>query len=210
LYKKYKRKREGDENVGFYKVNKRKKVPGYFLYAYELLENDEKTLYEIYKEYPSIFTRHHKVLEIIVYERDRLKKRTKLEVTWLFYAQGQGQMEWAEKYLKSYDTMTKAANYYLGLTGDKNIIYDNLHTNEKYWDLLQMFTDNHLELKVKYGYYNFLPEKQCVISRVHPWDWCNGCKPRVDDCSELLKRINRIIECSLDPATSYYTYTDCM
>jgi hypothetical protein len=28
-----------------------------------------------------------------------------------------------------------------------------------------MFTDNHMELKVKYGYYNFLPEKLIVICR---------------------------------------------
>jgi hypothetical protein len=26
-----------------------------------------------------------------------------------------------------------------------------------------MFTDKHLELKVKYGYCNFFPEKLCVI-----------------------------------------------
>jgi hypothetical protein len=37
--------------------------------------------------------------------------------------------------------MTKVANYYLGLTGDKNIVYDNLHTKEKYSDVLQMFRD---------------------------------------------------------------------
>jgi hypothetical protein len=34
-------------------------------------------------------------------------------------------------------------------------VYDLLHPKEKYSDLLQMFTDNHLELKMKYGYYNF-------------------------------------------------------
>jgi hypothetical protein len=48
------------------------------------LANDEKTLYDIYKEYTSISTRHYKVLERIVYEVDRLKKRTKQEVTSLF------------------------------------------------------------------------------------------------------------------------------
>jgi hypothetical protein len=114
-------------------------------------------------------------------------------------------MALADKYLKSYDTMTKVGNYYLGLTCDKNIVYDNLHTNENYSNLLQMFTDNHLELKIKYGYYNFLPEKLCMISRVHPRDWCSGCNPQIDDCSELLKRISRIIECSWNPATSSYT-----
>jgi hypothetical protein len=70
--------------------------------------------------------------------------------------------------LISYDMMTKVANYYLGLTRDKNIIYDNFHTNEKYSDILQIFTDNHVQLKVKYNFYNFLLEKLCAISRVHP------------------------------------------
>jgi hypothetical protein len=68
-----------------------------------------------------------------MHERKRIKKRVKPEVV----------------------------NYYLGVTGDKNIIYDNLHTNEKYSDLLQMFTDNLMEFMVKYVYYNFFPEK-CV------------------------------------------------
>jgi hypothetical protein len=74
LYNKYKRKREGDEDVGDYKV-------GDFQYTCELLANDEKTLNKIYKEYPFIFTRHYKSLERIVDERYKLKKRTKLEVT---------------------------------------------------------------------------------------------------------------------------------
>jgi hypothetical protein len=106
-----------------------------------------------------------------VYERDTLKKRTKLEITWLFGVPGQKQMELADKYLKSYDMMTKVVNYHSDLTGDNNILYDNLHNNEKYLDLLQIFTDNHVELKVKYTYYNFLPENLCVISHVHPGDW---------------------------------------
>jgi hypothetical protein len=109
-------------------------------------------LYEIYKEYPSIFIRHYKVLERIVYEQDRLKKRAQREVTWLFGAADNGQMEWTDRCLKSYETMIKVANYYFGLTGDKNIIYDNLHINEKYSDLLHIFPKNHLKLKVKYGY----------------------------------------------------------
>jgi hypothetical protein len=135
--------------------------------VYELLVNDEKILYEIYKEYPSIFTRHYKSLKRIVYELDRLKKRPLPEVVWLFGGEGNGQIELADKYLNSYDMMTKVANYYLCLSGDKNIMYNHLHTNEKYSDLLQMFTDNHLELKVKYTYYN---EKLCVISGGHSRD----------------------------------------
>jgi hypothetical protein len=41
-------------------------------------------------------------------------------------------MEWADKYLKSYDRMTKVANYYPSVGGDKNIVHDNLHRNGKY------------------------------------------------------------------------------
>jgi hypothetical protein len=44
LYNKYNRKREDDENVGDYKICKRKSVPGYFQYACELLANVEKIL----------------------------------------------------------------------------------------------------------------------------------------------------------------------
>jgi hypothetical protein len=145
-----------------------------------------------------------------VYEWDRLKKRIKLEISWLFGAPGHGQMEWADNYLNTYYTMTKVINYYVGLSGNKNLIYINLHTNEKYSDLLQIFTDNVLELKVMYGFYNFMPEKLCAIFRVHPQDLCNGSKPHADDCSEVLKRIGRIIECSWDPESSYYIYTDHM
>jgi hypothetical protein len=48
---------------------------GYFQYAYELLVNDGKSLYEIYEEYPSIFSRHYKTLERIEYERYMVKKK---------------------------------------------------------------------------------------------------------------------------------------
>jgi hypothetical protein len=109
-----------------------------------------------------------------------------------------GEIEWVDKYIDLYDTMHKLGNYYLDLTGDKNIVYDSLHPKEKYSYLIQMFTDNHMEIKVKYGYYNFLPENLCVISHVHPREICSKCKPHVDYCSELLKRISRIIECSWD------------
>jgi hypothetical protein len=115
LYNKYKRKREDDEDVGDYKIDKRRSPPGYFQYACEFLTNNEKRLHEIYKEYPSIFTRHHKLLEKIVYEQDRLKKRTHLEVTWLFGGKDHGQIEWVDKYLNLYDTIHKVGNYNLGL-----------------------------------------------------------------------------------------------
>jgi hypothetical protein len=80
LYNKYKRKRE-DEDIGECNVYKKRSLPGYFQCACEELANDEKNLYDIFKEYPSIFTRHYKSLERIVYERDRLKKRPVPEVT---------------------------------------------------------------------------------------------------------------------------------
>jgi hypothetical protein len=50
-------------------------------------------------------------------------------------------MEWEDKNLNTYITMTKVTKYYLGLTGDKNSVYTN-----------------------------FLPEKLYVISRVYPQD----------------------------------------
>jgi hypothetical protein len=112
--------------------------------------------------------------------------------------------------MNSYDMMTEVVNYYLILTGDKIIVYNNLHTNEKYSDRLQIFTDNHLELKVKYGYYNFLFEKLWVISHVHSWEWYSTCKPHIEDFSELLKKISRIFEYSWNRESSSHTYTDRM
>jgi hypothetical protein len=100
--------------------------------------------------------------------------------------------------------MHKVGNDYLGLTGDKNVGYNPLLTNEKYSDLIQMCTDNHMELKVKYGYYKFLPEKLIIISQVHPREWCSKCRPPVDDCSELMKRISRIIECFFRLQNKYF------
>jgi hypothetical protein len=141
-----------------------------------------------------MYSRHYKTLEKIVYERDRLKKRRLLEVTWIYGASVLGKIEWADEYLKSYDIFDKVGNYYLDLNENKNLVYDPLE-KEKCSDLLQMFTDNHMELKVKYGYYNFLPEKLIIICRDHPRELCNKCRPRVDDCSELLKRISRIVKC---------------
>jgi hypothetical protein len=93
LYNKYKKNREDDEIAGNYKIYKKSSTPGYFQYAYELLGNDEKILYKIFKEYPSIFTRHYKALKRIVCERDRLKKRTDSEVTWIFDPSSVGQMQ---------------------------------------------------------------------------------------------------------------------
>jgi hypothetical protein len=57
LYNKYKRKREVDEEVGDFKVCKRRSASGYFQYLCELLANDDKTLYKIYKENLFIFAR---------------------------------------------------------------------------------------------------------------------------------------------------------
>jgi hypothetical protein len=83
LYNKFKRKKENDEDSRECKIYKKRNIPWYFQYSYELA-NDEKTLYEIFKEYPLIFTRHYKSLERIVYEWDRLKKRPLPEVTYIF------------------------------------------------------------------------------------------------------------------------------
>jgi hypothetical protein len=67
-----------------------------------------------------------------------------------------------------------------------------------------------MELKIKYGYYNFLPEKLVIICRYDPREWCKQCKPPVNDCTELLKRMNRIIECDWDKKTKTPMYTEWM
>jgi hypothetical protein len=99
--KKNKRRRERDEDTREYNIYKKKSVSKCFENACELLANDKSTLSESFQEYPSMFARHYKSLERIVYEWDRLKKRTLQEVTWIFGAAGKGQIQWAEEYLKS-------------------------------------------------------------------------------------------------------------
>jgi hypothetical protein len=130
------------------------------------------------------------------------------EVIWIYAPLNKGEIQWVDSYIDFYDEMHKVGNYYLGLTGDKNIVYNPLLTNEKYSDLNQMFTDNHMELKVNYGYYNFLPEKLIIICHMHLREWCGKCRPRVDDCSELMKRMNMNIECSWNDKTNTPIYTD--
>jgi hypothetical protein len=71
-------------------------------------------------------------LERIVYELDRLKKIPQPEVTWIFGGADEGQIEWADNYLNSYNSMDKVGNYYLGLTSDKNIVYYPFYPKEKY------------------------------------------------------------------------------
>jgi hypothetical protein len=56
LYDKYRRKREADEDVGDCKVYKKRSGPGYFQYACELVENDERILYEIYEDTIKLWT----------------------------------------------------------------------------------------------------------------------------------------------------------
>jgi muramidase (phage lysozyme) len=119
-----------------------------------------------------------------------------------------GKDRMADKYLRTYNYFYKVGNYYLGLKEyNKNLAYYPLE-NEKYSDLLQMCTDNHMELKIKNGYYNLLPEKLVSICSDHPHEWSKKCKPPVNDCSELLKRINRIIECDWDYETKTHMHTE--
>jgi hypothetical protein len=204
---KYKRRRERDEETGERGVYKNNTVSKYFENACEQLANSKRTLSEIFQRYPSMYARHYKSLERIVYERDRLKKRPVLDITWIYGPSDLGEIELADEYLKSYHIFYKVGNYYQGLNENNSLVFDPLE-KEKYSDLLQMFTDNHVELKVKYGYYNFLPEKLIFIYGDHPREWCSKCKPRVNDCSELLKKINRIIKCDWDYKTKTPIYTE--
>jgi hypothetical protein len=54
-----------------------------------------------------------------------------------------------KNYPQFYDIMSKPGKYYLSVTNYKNIVYDNMYSYKKYLDLLQMFTNNHLQLKMK-------------------------------------------------------------
>jgi hypothetical protein len=133
---KYKRRREKDEDRGERGPYKKNTVSKYFENSCQLLANGITTLSEIFQEFPSMYARHYKTLERIVYERDRLKKRPLLEVTWIYGPSGMGEMEWADENIGSYDYFYKVGNYYLGPTdNNKNLVYNPLE-NEKYSDLL--------------------------------------------------------------------------
>jgi hypothetical protein len=73
-----------------------------------------------------MYARHYKALKRIVYERDRLKKRPVLEITWIYGPTGMGEIEWVDKNIDSYDVFNKVGNYYLGPTdtgNNKNLLY---------------------------------------------------------------------------------------
>jgi hypothetical protein len=65
-----------------------------------------------------------------------------------------------------------------------------------------------MEIKIKYGYYNLLPEKLVIICCDDPKEWCKKYKPFVNYCSELLKRINRIVCTDWDYETDTPIYTE--
>jgi vacuolar-type H+-ATPase subunit I/STV1 len=90
---KNKRKRERDEDAkerGPYKKNTVNKC---YENMCEHLANGETTLCEIFQRFPSMYGRHYKTLERIVYERDRLKKRPVPEVTWIYGPYEMGEIE---------------------------------------------------------------------------------------------------------------------
>jgi hypothetical protein len=81
---KYKRRRERNERAKERGPYKKNTVNKWFENMCEHLANGESTLLVIFQRFSTMYARHYKTLERIVYERDRLKKRPVLEVTWIY------------------------------------------------------------------------------------------------------------------------------
>jgi hypothetical protein len=95
---------------------------------------------------------------------------------------------------------------YTGLRGHKNIIYENVTNNERLEDLMKMFSDDHLVVKIPCNNYNFLPSIIYVTCQFDPKEFCfHYRKYEEKDGYNLLLNIDRIVECKHDPSTNHFT-----
>jgi hypothetical protein len=111
--------------------------------------------------------------------------------------------------LKTYDIKRKKYFVYTGLHGHKNIIYENVTTTERLEDLMKMFSDDHLVVKIPYCHYNFLPSIIYVTCQYDPKEFCshNRMYKEKGGYNDLLLKIDRIVECTRDPITNHFTVT---
>jgi hypothetical protein len=96
-----------------------------------------------------------------------------------------------------------------GLRGHKNIIYENVTNTERLEDLIKMFSDNHLVVKILYGYYNFLLFVIYVTCSFDPKEFCSHYRvyKEKNGYNDLLLKIDSIVECTRDPITNHFTAT---
>jgi hypothetical protein len=122
---------------------------------------------------------------------------------------GSGKTEFVQDCLKTYDIMTKKDFVYTGLRGHKNIIYENVTNHERLEDLMKMFSDDHLVVKIPYGHYNFLPSKIYVTCQYDPKEFCSHYRlyKEKGGYNDLLLKIYCVVECTRDPITNHFTAT---
>jgi hypothetical protein len=105
--------------------------------------------------------------------------------------------------------MKKHEFVYTGLQNHKNIIYENVTNHERLEDLIKTFSNDPFILKIPYGHYNFLPAIIYVTCEFYPKEFCLYYRKYAekDGCSDLLLKIDRIVECKHDANTNHFTVT---
>jgi hypothetical protein len=102
--------------------------------------------------------------------------------------------------------MKKQHFVYAGLRGPENIIYENVTNHERLEDLMKMFSGDPLVVKISYGHYNFLPTIIYVTWEFDPKEFCSHYRKYEEKggYDDLLLKIDRIVECKLDPNTDHF------
>jgi putative component of membrane protein insertase Oxa1/YidC/SpoIIIJ protein YidD len=97
--------------------------------------------------------------------------------------------------------MKKHDFIYTGLWGYKNIIYENVTNCKRLEDLMRIFSNYPLIVKIPYDRHNFLPAIIYVTCEFEPKEFCSHYRKYVekDGYSDLLLKIDRIAECKQDP-----------
>jgi hypothetical protein len=109
--------------------------------------------------------------------------------------------------LKTYDMMRKQDFVYTWLRGHKNIINENVTNHERLEELMKMFSGDRLIVKISYGNYNFLPSIIYVICQFDPKEFFSHYRKYEEKggYNDLLLKMDRIVECKLDPSTNHFT-----
>jgi hypothetical protein len=103
--------------------------------------------------------------------------------------------------------MRKENFVYTGLHGHTNIIYENVTNHERLEQLMKMFSNDPLAVKIPYGYYNFLQSIIYVTCEFDPNEFCLHYRRYNEKggYNDLLLKINHIVEFKHNPSTNQFT-----
>jgi hypothetical protein len=95
--------------------------------------------------------------------------------------------------------MKKVKFVYTRVFGHKNIIYENVTNHERLEDLIKMFSDNPLIVKISYDRYNLLQTTIYVTCEFESKEFSSHYKKieEKDGYNDQLLKIDRIVECKL-------------